>query len=320
MSDVKRAALAVDDPPCPPWSPRVFQRRLSLRPPQGEPSEAWCLPDDTPAGVSGWYWLKLPDMENRDRGFLELFVHPAARRRGLGTALLRHASGRARAHGRARLCGDVVQGSAGEGFGRQAGARYGLADIRRVLDLAAVPADRISRCAERAATAAAGYSLVSWQGPTPDDLIGGVATMFTALNDAPNGPGREPDIWDEQRVRDRADGWMTVTGGRGYQVAAICDATGEMAGLTTLRVNPDVPGWGYVGSTVVARPHRGHCLGLLVKAALTQWMASAEPGLRAIATYNSAANPHMIAINDELGYQVSGSPHLETEISVSGVG
>jgi GNAT superfamily N-acetyltransferase len=319
MSDVDQAVLAVDDPSSPYWPPRVFQARLRLSPPQGEPSEAWCLPDDSPGGVGGWYWLKLPDMENRDRGFLELIVHPAARRRGLGTALLRHAAGRAGAHGRTRLCGDVVQGSVGEEFGRQAGARYGLADIRRVLDMEAVPADRIARCQELAATAAAGYSLVSWPGATPDDLIAGVAAMYTAMNDAPNGPGREPDIWDEQRVRDRADGRITALGGRSYQVAAICDATGEMAALTTLRVDQDAPGWGHVGSTVVARPHRGHRLGLLVKAALTQWLASAEPGVRAIATYNSAANPHMIAINEELGYEVSGPPHLETEIFVCDV-
>jgi GNAT superfamily N-acetyltransferase len=319
MFDVKRAALAADDPSCPPWSPCVFQARLALGPPHGAPSEAWCLPDEAPGGLAGWYWLKLPDMENRGRGQLELLVHPAARRRGRGTALLRHAAGRARAQGRTELDGGIAQGTAGEEFGRQAGARYGLADIRRVLDLDAVPAERVARCRERAATAAVGYSLACWQGRTPDELVKGVAEMFTVMNDAPNVPGQEPDIWDEQRVRDRQDARTEAFGSRSYQVAAIHDGCGEMAALTELRVDPDVPDWGYQGNTAVARPHRGHRLGLLVKAVLTQWLADAEPGVRKVVTYNSAANSHMIAINHELGYEVSGAPHLETEISVSGV-
>ncbi|HEY6788141.1 MAG TPA: GNAT family N-acetyltransferase, partial [Trebonia sp.] len=319
MLDVERAAFAADDPLCPLSSPRVFQARLALGPPHRHPGEAWCLPNDASGGLAGWYYLKLPDIENQDWGGLELMVDPATRRRGLGTALLRHAAGRARAQGRAELYGDIAQGSAGEEFGRRAGARYGLADIRRVLDLDMVPAERVAACRERAAKAAAGYSLVSWQGRTPDELIAGVARMYTTMNDAPNGPELEPDLWDEQRIRDRADGWIAAIGSRSYQVAAICDATGEMAALTESRVDPEIPDWGHQGNTAVARPHRGHRLGLLVKATLTQWLRDAEPGVRKVVTYNSAANPHMIAINEELGYEVSGATYLETQISVSHV-
>jgi GNAT superfamily N-acetyltransferase len=317
MLDVKRSAVAADDPSCPPWSPRVFQARLALGPPHRDPGEAWCLPDGASGGLAGWYYLRLPDLENRDSGTLDLMVDPAARRRGLGTALLRHAAGRARTHGRTGLIGYVAQGSAGEEWGRRSGARYGLTDIRRVLDLDVVPPERFARCRERAMTAAAGYSLVSWQGRTPDELVRGVAEMYTVMNDAPSRPDCEPDIWDEQRLRDRGDGWIAAIGSHAYQVAAICDATGAMAALTELRVDPDVPGWGYQGNTAVAKPHRGHRLGVLVKAALMQWLADAEPGVRKVVTFNSAANRHMIAINEELGYEVSGPPFLEAEFSVS---
>jgi RimJ/RimL family protein N-acetyltransferase len=68
---------------------------------------------------------------------------------------------------------------------------------------------------------------------------------------------------------------------------------------------------------VVARPHRGHRLGLLVKAAMLQWLTGAEPRLRKVATFNAASNRHMIAINEELGFEVSGPPHLEAELRVS---
>ena len=50
----------------------------------------------------------------------------------------------------------------------------------------------------------------------------------------------------------------------------------------------------------------GHRLGLLVKVAVHQWLARAEPGLRSVFTWNAQDNAHMIAINERLGYQISG--------------
>jgi len=54
----------------------------------------------------------------------------------------------------------------------------------------------------------------------------------------------------------------------------------------------------------VTRPHRGHRLGLLVKTAMLDWLAEAEPQLERIVTGNAAVNQHMIAINEELGYEL----------------
>ena len=119
--------------------------------------------------------------------------------------LLRHAAGRAAASGRAFFDTFIPQGSAGDAFARRLGATYGLAGQRRALDLAAIPPGRTGQVRETAAKAAAGYRLVSWTGRTPDEYLTGVAAMFTAMNDAPSRPGNEPDIWDEQRVRDRSD-------------------------------------------------------------------------------------------------------------------
>ena len=58
--------------------------------------------------------------------------------------------------------------------------------------------------------------------------------------------------------------------------------------------------------TAVTAPHRGHRLGLLVKAAMHQWLVDAEPGVRRVVTSNSETNGHMIAINEALGYLASG--------------
>ncbi len=55
---------------------------------------------------------------------------------------------------------------------------------------------------------------------------------------------------------------------------------------------------------MVARPHRGHRLGLLVKVAMLELLAEREPQLTRIITGNADENRHMIAINAELGFAV----------------
>ena len=91
---------------------------------------------------------------------------------------------------------------------------------------------------------------------------------------------------------------------RGYGVAALHDATGEMAAYTAVIVDPEAPEWGFQQLTAVTRPHRGHRLGLLVKTAMLDLLAEAEPQLKYIGTGNAAANQHMIAVNEQLGYEV----------------
>ena len=316
LADVQLAGLAVDDPTCPPWSARVLKLRMTVGAPMRDPGEMWSTAGDGPGGLAGGYWLALPDLDNQNSAHLSLFVHPTARRRGPGAALLRHAAERAACHRRTRLVASVIEGSASDAFARHAGATIGLAEARRVLDVSQVSPQHIASCHRKAATAAAGYSLVSWPGRTPEEYLPGVVAMELAMNDAPSMPGHQPEAWNEQRVRDRKDAWAEAVGLRGYQLAAICDATGEMAALSELGVFPDVPGWGFQGTTVVARPHRGHRLGMLVKAAMIEWLTKAEPQVERIVTYNAASNSHMIAINEQLGFAVSGKPERLVELPV----
>ena len=96
---------------------------------------------------------------------------------------------------------------------------------------------------------------------------------------------------------------------RRYSLAAVHDASGEMAALTVVAVDPAVPDWGNQLITAVTRPHRGHRLGMLTKAAMMDWLAEAEPAMRRIETWNAASNRYMIAVNEELGYEVWGQPY-----------
>lgn len=303
--DIHVAAQAVDDPLEPPYSLGVF-RHWVTRGWNCNPCEVWVAADESTGEVTGYCRIELPEPANTDHSHGGPEVHPAARRRGIGSALLRHAEERARANGRVRLGGAPVLGSAGDAFARQAGAKAGLVEARRVLDLGKVPPGRFARLRAEAAGKAAGYTVVSWAGPTPEEHLGRVAAGFNAMNDAPHEPEREDDVWDAERVRERADSPVRAGVLRGYSVAAIADSDGELAGLTQVFVDPEMPEEGYQGITAVPRAHRGHRLGLLIKAAMLEWLAEAEPKLERISTGNAASNSHMISVNETLGYEVAG--------------
>lgn len=298
--EVRRAAREADDPDGAPQSERRLRAFL-----EGDrttiPNEVWFTGGDS---IRGWCLLHMPDLENRDYAFVDVIVHPGHRRRGIGTALLRHAARRAREHGRSMLAGDALLESAGDAFARRAGAKPGIVAATRVLDVAALPSGLVAGLRADAAAKAAGYSPVSWTGPVPADRRDGIARLMEAMNDAPW--DYEDERWDADRVRERIDGHLARTGGRRYTTGAVSDETGELAAFSVLSVDPEYPDWGRQGDTGVLRHHRGHRLGLLVKTAMLEWLATAEPGLRRIETGNAASNNYMIAINERLGFTVHG--------------
>jgi hypothetical protein len=130
-----------------------------------------------------------------------------------------------------------------------------------------------------------------------------VAAIYAAMADAPLGPNEEATFWDAARVA-ASDQRIAAQKLRQYSVAARCDATGELAALTQLAVDPEFPDWGHQEITAVTRPHRGRRLGLLVKVAMLELLLSHEPQISRIITGNTDTNRHMIAINSVLGYQV----------------
>ncbi len=121
-----------------------------------------------------------------------------------------------------------------------------------------------------------------------------------------------------QRVRERVNGLREHFGARDYSVAARHMATGEVAALTQVTVDPSDPGWGFQLITAVIAAHRGHRLGLLVKVAMLEWLATAEPKLERITTWNAEDNTHMIAVNEALGYIVFGASATSWRLDVAG--
>jgi RimJ/RimL family protein N-acetyltransferase len=266
------------------------------------PGETW-VASDADGGIVGYYRMHLWDLENLDRASFGPVVHPAVRRRGFGRALLRHEAARAAANGRSVLSSVTVADSAGAAFAQTLGAKLELDEVRRVQYLDKIAPGMVRSLRQQAERAAAGYSLVNWTGVTPDEFLGQLANVINAFEDAPRGEGVEAEAWDADRIE---RGSALIRDGllRNYGVAALHDATGEMAAYTGVNVDPESPQWGYQQLTAVTRPHRGHRLGLLVKTAMLELLAEAEPQLECIQTGNAAANEHMIAVNDQLGYEV----------------
>ncbi len=313
-ADVLAAATRHDDPGAAVMGPRALSGWLRHGF-TGDPAEAWLARDPESARVAGWCRLELPDRENTSRAELLITVHPDARRRGTGRALLRHAAQQADAAGRTVLAGEVRDGLAGDAFAAAAGAEPGLPGVWRRLDLRTLPPGKLAALRAGAAAAATGYSLVRWSGPTPPEYREPLARVVQAYEDAPHDEGVEHEVWDASRI-ERSDAATASMGVRGYKIAAVHDATGEMAAMTEVAIEQDDPRWAHQGLTAVARQHRGHRLGLLLKTDMVDWLATAEPAVEQVETGNAAANSHMIRVNDMLGFVAVQPPVHNVELKV----
>ena len=67
--------------------------------------------------------------------------------------------------------------------------------------------------------------------------------MYNAFNDAPHGENAEPEVWDAKRIRERTGIFVRAGLLRGYAIASSRDATGEMAAISQVIVDPEAPQW-----------------------------------------------------------------------------
>jgi GNAT superfamily N-acetyltransferase/RimJ/RimL family protein N-acetyltransferase len=295
------AAQPQDDPHVPATGYQRFRSWWALGD-AGSLVETWLASDGgEPVGA---YMVELPQLENRGNAFADMIVAPAHRRRGHGRLLLAHLAARAAQADRALVMADTRIGAAGSAFAAATGGRAGLRDARRIQDIDADLARRLPALRAAAAGPAAGYRLRSWSGPAPEDLVSGLSLVYTAFGDAPHDESFEPATFDAGRVREEEQR-LVARGARWHSVAALSAATGEVAAVTQVVVNPDQPAWGWQAITAVTARHRGHRLGLLVKVAMLEGLAAREPGLQRIVTHNAERNDHMIAVNEQLGYRVT---------------
>ncbi|MGW2302298.1 N-acetyltransferase family protein [Streptomyces sp. NPDC001809] len=254
--------------------------------------------DGTVVGVAG---LRLFTPEGqRHLAELEVHVTPERRRSGVGSHLLATAVGAAREEGRRSL----VAAAPGEG---PAGAFCAARGFRRVLAFDHLLLDLAQADTAEADAEHPGYELVGWTGTVPDEWAEAFASAKNAMNDMPTGDmDYGSQTWTPDRVRAMAE----VLADRGdllLTTAAL--GKGEMAGYTEIVIRSGETGRAQQYDTAVAPAHRGHGLGLWLKAEMVRRLRAEHPGIGEVETDNAQENTHMLTVNRRLGFRFHRSTH-----------
>ncbi|MDX6354477.1 MAG: hypothetical protein QOF98_1380, partial [Streptomyces sp.] len=148
-----------------------------------------------------------------------------------------------------------------------------------------------------------GYRLTAWSGVVPDPLAASFTAARQGMADMPTG-GVDfgPPEWDEDRVRAAAE-VVARRGERLETVAALAEADGSVAGYTELVLPADGSAPAQQYDTAVLPAHRGHGLGLWIKAAMLRRVRAEHPETTEIQTDNADDNRHMLAVNTALGFR-----------------
>ncbi len=302
---VRQTLLPDTPPPCPVHSRAQFQW-----PWPGVHDHVWLARvDGQGAGLAE---ARLPYLDNLDNAEVDIQVHPDLRRGGLGQRLLEHAVAHCRAERRSRVIGSSAESlpggaprdASGSAFAAALGARPAHREIRRRLDLTSFDKDRMSDLLGDAWRRAGGYSLVQWREQAPERYVADIGRLDSRLMaDAPMGDLKiEPQKIDVARTR-ATEQARVGRGERSYHTGLRHDASDSLVAWTLLVVDPTIDHHGWQQITIVDPAHRGHRLGIIAKLENLAYAREGTPALQQVDTSNAAANTHMIAINEQIGFR-----------------
>ena len=255
-------------------------------------------------------WMRTPLLDNLELAEAMVHVLPSHRRRGIGSAVLTRLEDEARARGRRFVtglaywpyeAGSTGTGASGPSFAAARGYDLALSEVQRELRLP-VPDALLARLAEEAAQSHASYTLRSWSGRVPDDLLEGWARLTATLaTEAPTGDlALEAEAVDTAVVRER-EALVEKQQRRKYNTVAL-DSSGEVVAYSDLATADHDPGRAFQWGTLVRSDHRGHRLGVAVKVANLRLLQRERPDIVRLTTYNAEVNAHMIGVNEAMGF------------------
>lgn len=261
--------------------------------------------------VVGVVAIWIPLLENRSMLQLAVMVRPDRWGAGIGSALLAAAERMAREEGRSVLVGEANYpydapadgaGTRAAEFARRRGFSFGLGDVQRVLDLP-VAAGLLDELVDDASRHHHGYTFRQLSGIAPDELLPGLAELRGAVEtEAPTG-----DIARERGAVDldafRADEEALAQQGRTRYTTVAFGPNDSIAGYTELVVPDFDPPWVYQWGTLVWSAHRGHRLGLALKARNVAFLQREVPDRKAVRTWNAEVNSPMVAVNEAMGFR-----------------
>lgn len=252
---------------------------------------------------------QLPLLDNTDKVYGGVFVEPALRRRGVGSALVEHAVATTRAAGRSILLVEGgLPGTEREDhpytrFALRHGFTMANVEVHRVLDL---PLDTAAVEAMRAEAAPhhEGYEIRTFEDEIPDELLPSYVELLNRLVlEAPTGEidfeaeAVTPEVYRKQVERMRAQGRHKLT-------TLAVSSEGEAVANTDLVIPREDRARVYQWGTLVRSDHRGHHLGAAVKLQNLLALQERYPERTEIHTTNAENNDTMIGINDRLGFRV----------------
>ena len=299
LSSIVRAELFPGDTA----PPLEHLRASALQLPFFEKVQEWAVWADD-GRMAGWGRLDLEYTgSNRGLADFKLEVHPDHRRQGVGSVLLETMVDAARQDGRTVLGTAAYEGTAGEPFLLQAGAANNQAFRQSRLRLPELDVALLQEWVDRAAERAAGYSLVGWDDPCPDEHLDAFTEVMHVMNTAPlDDLDWEDYIWTPDLVRP----WQATMHERGFENWVLCareNATGRFVGYTEMGFWPWEPERAGQGDTGVDQAHRNLGLGRWLKAAMLKRVLRERPAVRYVDTGNAGSNRPMLAINVALGFK-----------------
>ncbi len=299
-----REAALFERPDAPLWGERDML--LSFR--QLDPAESITPHAAFETGeIVGTAFYALPLLDNTEKAWLDVSVPPAVRRRGIGTALVAYLVDLAHGDGRETMLAESAypfdrrDDHPYRRFAERNGFELSLTEVRRDLELP-VPRETLEAWIAEAAAHHAGYRIETFDDRIPAQLLESFLYVANQLSaDAPQGEvaweaeAVTPEAYEQRRLN------SIEAGRRVYHTLGI-GPDGDVVAHSTLSVPeedmPNIYQWG----TLVRRDHRGHRLGLAVKARSLLEVQRRHPERTRITTANAEINTHMVAINERMGF------------------
>jgi GNAT superfamily N-acetyltransferase len=290
------------------WTRREAHALVS---PKDAALEYYCLSAvDATGATVGIALYEVPRRENQHSASLDVRVQAEHRRHGVGSALVAEVERTMRGDGRSVLNGifevptAMLDADLAGTFARRMGFVITQIGNRRHLTLPLDPGRR-ARLETEVRPARAGYHTFTFMAPWPAKYLADQCELYRRMStDAPSGDeGHEEEIWDEARVEE-FDHVLVESDMKKLVAVTEHIESGRLVAFSEVVLPRDHPQEGWQWATLVLREHRGHRLGLAVKLANLDALASHFPDVEVISTGNAQQNEPMIAVNDMLGFEV----------------
>jgi GNAT superfamily N-acetyltransferase len=271
----------------------------------GERQELFAAYDGDRMVGTATLWSML--LDNTDKAFYELNVDVPERRRGIGRAMVERLERAVRDDGRSLVMSGSVLPFDGrdnhpyQRFAEACGYELSLYEVVRHLELP-VPDERIQQWVDEAAPHHEGYTIETFVGAVPDDLVESLCVLIGQLAvDAPSGSvDFEEEVVTPERYAELV-GVAAAMGRARYETVALTPDR-EAVAQSTLAMPLGESTHVYQWATFVHREHRGHRLGLATKAVNLRAVQAARSDLTLVSTQNAETNGYMVAINEKMGF------------------